>query len=222
VRAVIFDLWETLIDWPREESEAHYEALAEAFGVAPDRFRDVWIGSRASRETGSRADAVRAASATLEVDEVDVDAVVALRREFSRSSILPRPGVVETLKELRTRGYRIGLISVCSEDVPDVWPETELEGLFDATVFSCSVGLAKPDRRIYELACEQLGVEPEDAVFVGDGANDELSGAERAGLKAVLILRPDEEEPPWEDARGWQPRITSIPEILDLLEEEPC
>ena len=222
MRAVIFDLWETLIDWPREEAEAHYEALAEAFGVAPDRFRDVWIGGRPSRETGSLADAVRALSATLEVDDVDVDAVVALRREFSRSAIHPRPGVVETLKELRRRGYRIGLISVCSEDVPDVWPETELDGLFDATVFSCSVGLAKPDRRIYELACEQLGVEPGDAVFVGDGANDELRGAERAGLKAVLILRPGEDEPPWEDAHGWQPRITSIPEILDLLEEEPC
>jgi putative hydrolase of the HAD superfamily len=218
-RAVVFDLWETLADWPREQSEAHYAALAQGFGVEPERFREAWLADRASRETGPLAASIRSVSTVLALPEVDVDAVVALRHEYTRETLRPRRGVVETLEELRRRDYRLGLISACSEDVPVVWPETEFDGLLDATVFSCAVGLTKPDPRVYALACEQLGVQPGEAVFVGDGANDELAGAERAGLKAVLILRPEEEEPPWTEAQGWQPRITSIPEILPLLDE---
>ena len=79
--------------------------------------------------------------------------------------------------------------------------------------------MRKPDPRIYRLACEELGVEPADALFVGDGANDELAGAERVGMRAVLIHRPDE-EPPWDEVREWQgPRITAIPQVLSLLDE---
>ncbi|MFL5958852.1 MAG: HAD family hydrolase [Gaiellaceae bacterium] len=126
---------------------------------------------------------------------------------------------METLVELRDRGYRVGLITVCSEDVPDVWSETGFVDLFDATVFSCSVGLRKPDPRIYQLACEQLGAEPGEAIFVGDGANDELAGAERVGMRAVLIHRAGE-EPPWDELRDWRgPRITAIPQVLSLLDE---
>ena len=132
---------------------------------------------------------------------------------------MPRPGAIETIAQLRAGGRRVGLITVCSEDVPDVWTETPFSDLFDATVFSCSVGMLKPDPRIYHLACEELGVEPGEAMFVGDGANDELAGAQRVGLQPVLIHRPGE-EPPWDEVRDWQgPRITAIPEILSLLAE---
>ena len=103
--------------------------------------------------------------------------------------------------------------------MPDVWAETPFSDLFDVTVFSCSVGIRKPDPRIYHLACERLHVEPGEAMFVGDGANDELAGAQRVGMEAVLIHRPGE-EPPWSEVRDWQgPRITAIPEILSLLAE---
>ena len=94
---------------------------------------------------------------------------------------------------LRERGFRVGLITVCSEDVEVVFPETELAGLFDAEVFSNAVRLAKPDPRIYVHCCELLGVEPHEAVFVGDGANDELDGARRVGMEAILIHRDGEE-----------------------------
>jgi putative hydrolase of the HAD superfamily len=107
---------------------------------------------------------------------------------------------------------------VCSEEVAELWEETPFAGLFDSTVFSCSVGLRKPDPAIYRLALGELGVEPGEALFVGDGANDELAGAERVGMRAALILRPEQNEPYWEEARGWQPRIHKIREVLELVE----
>ena len=54
--------------------------------------------------------------------------------------------------------------------------------------------------------------------FVGDGANDELAGAERVGMRAVLIHR-DGDEPQWDEVRDWQgPRITTIPQVLSHLD----
>jgi putative hydrolase of the HAD superfamily len=116
-----------------------------------------------------------------------------LRREWTKRSLVPRPGALETLAELRRRGHRLALISVCSQDVPEVWEETPLAGVLDETVFSCEVGVSKPDPRIYELACERLGVEPAECLFVGDGANDELPGAERVGMTALQLRPPGEE-----------------------------
>lgn len=53
-------------------------------------------------------------------------------------------------------------------------------------VFSCNVGLLKPDRQIYELAMEHLNVSPEQCLFVGDGGSNELCGAKSAGMGTVF------------------------------------
>jgi putative hydrolase of the HAD superfamily len=216
-RAVVFDLWDTIVEWSREHSDAHRAELIRRLAVEPERFTEVYTRLGAGRETGPLAAFLGRVCAELGVDGGVVDDLLDLRRDYARRALVPRPGAVETIGELRRRGVRTGLISACTSDIPEAWPETELAPLFDATVFSCEVGFSKPDPRIYALACEQLGVEPARAVFVGDGANDELAGAERAGMRAVLILRPEQDEPYWEEARGWEPRIHALPELLGLV-----
>lgn len=189
-------------------------SAAHLLGRDHDEFHAIWREGRPARETGPLAPYLK----SLGLDAKSIGALAALRNESSRRLLgSPRTGAVETLVELRARGIRTGLITVCSDDVPAVWRDTPFAGLFDAEVFSCSVGLRKPDPRIYRLACDQLGVRPEQAMFVGDGANDELAGAERAGLRAVLIHR-EGEEAPWTEARDWDgPRITVLSQVLDLL-----
>lgn len=214
MRAVIFDLWDTLVDFPVDASHALERRWAERLGADHDDFSQRWRAGRQERDTGlSVADAFRA----LGVPDELVGGFVDLRRDFVRSALAPRAGAVETLRELRERGFRLGMISVCSEDVPQVWDETAFAGLFDSAVFSATCRLRKPDPDIYLLCLRELDVEPADALFVGDGANDELAGAERVGLRAVLIHRAGL-EPIWEEARVWTGRrITSIPEVLELL-----
>jgi putative hydrolase of the HAD superfamily len=210
---VIFDLWDTIVDFDPVGGRAFQDQVAERLGRDPDEFAALWVEGRLQRESGPLRDYLLQIGAK----EAVADDVVALRLASTRTMLRPRAGAVETVRELRCRGYRVGLISVCSDDVPEVWAETPFADLFDATVFSCAVGLRKPDPRIYRLACEQLGVRPEEALFVGDGANDELGGAERVGMRGVLIHRP-REEPPWEDARDWRgARITAVPQVLELL-----
>ena len=94
--------------------------------------------------------------------------------ELTRSALVPTPGAIPTLVELRRRGIATGLVSNCTEEVALVWAETPFAGLFDVEVFSATAGCIKPDPKIYELACAELGVEPAECLFVGDGANDEL------------------------------------------------
>lgn len=210
IRAVIFDLWETLIDWDQDAAAEMVERVTELAGA---HFPERWSSSQ-SRYVGP----IRIALADAGVPEHVMDEVCGVRHAYVRRAVVPRAGAVGTLRRLRELGVATGLITVCSEDVELVWPETEFAGLFDAEVFSSRLGVAKPDPRIYLHCCELLGVEPGDAVFVGDGANDELAGAERVGMRALLIHRPGE-PPLWPEVAAWDGlRVTSIPEVLEVLE----
>jgi len=100
--------------------------------------------------------------------------------------------------------------------VPAAWPDSELAGLFDAETFSSSCGLVKPDPKIYLTTLAALAVEPAEALFVGDGANDELGGAERVGMTPVLFV-PEGRDPHWPEVQEWRGlRVSSLPEVLEL------
>jgi putative hydrolase of the HAD superfamily len=206
--AVVFDLWNTLADWNAAEWDEMRRQIAQRLGLTPEEFDEAWYGElREMREMGPITDALAHFDPSPQV----VEEFISMRREVGRRGLVPVDGAVETIAELRRRGLRTGVITICSDEVPSLWSETAFHGLFDAEVFSCSVGLRKPDPRIYHLACEQLGVAPEAALFVGDGDNDELAGAERVGMTAVLLERPEFE-------REWSGlRIRALPEVLELL-----
>jgi putative hydrolase of the HAD superfamily len=210
-RAVVFDLFETLVDYDEGRSRAFSAAAAELLGRDADTFHALWRKGRPMRDAGP----MRTYLSSIGIVGDDAERVIELRRAFSlRLLTSPRDGVVETLRELRRRKIRTGLITMCSEDVVDVWEKTPFSGLFETEVFSCSCGYLKPDPRLYLQACEQLDVDPVEALYVGDGSNDELAGAERVGMRAVLVHRAGE-EPPWPEVREWPGvKITSIPEVL--------
>jgi putative hydrolase of the HAD superfamily len=206
---VIFDLWDTLALWPSES----FEQVTRRFRTyIPDLDR-VWSETYEDRQVG-RLDAYFRG---LGLEGEALETCLRLRSDFTRAALVPREGAIETLGELKRRGFKRGLISVCSSDVEEAWDETELAPHVDDVVLSCAVGLRKPDPRIYQLACERLGVEPGECLFVGDGANDELAGAQRVGMQAVCVLPPGLDEPRWPEARGWEPTIGSLREVLDLV-----
>ena len=214
-RAVIFDLWQTLVPWDVEESRRFNADVARTIGVEPERYMEVWLTGNhlPNRNNGPAADHFRALFEELGVDP-DLEQVLAMRRERAKRVLVPRPDALPTLEELRRRGHLLGMISVCTEDVPQVWDETPLGQEFDAAVFSCEVGVSKPDPRIYEIACERLGAEAEDCLFVGDGANDELPGAERAGMAALQLRAPGEPLTP--DGEAWTgPSVEHLAEVLE-------
>lgn len=99
------------------------------------------------------------------------------------------PDVVPALERLRGRGLRVGVISNWDRRLGHVLAGMGIGGLLDAVLSSAEVGLHKPDPRIFELACERVGVAPAEAAHVGDHRYADVLGARAAGMVAILVDR---------------------------------
>ena len=84
-RAVIFDLWQTLVPWPHDAAESYYRWMADAYGAPYERFHDAWLSGDhlPNRNTGPASDYFHALFGKLGVD-ADVEQVLAMRRERVR------------------------------------------------------------------------------------------------------------------------------------------
>ena len=146
---------------------------------------------------------------------------MALRAAMYDRSFRPKPAALETLRAIRERELPIALVSMCAPDTPALWRAIELAAFIDVEVFSCEVGLRKPDPAIYLAASDGLAVDPVSCLYVGDGAYGELSGAAAIGMTAVLVRDPAEEpgemlRPESQDT--WDGRvIASLAEVVPLL-----
>jgi HAD superfamily hydrolase (TIGR01549 family) len=107
------------------------------------------------------------------------------------------PDVIETLEELRRRGFRLGSITNRGYSGPKFKSEMRdlgLSDLFEHVVISCDVGYVKPHPRIFEVALERMGVEAEECVMVGDNLRADVEGPKALRMKAVW-RRPPVDEP---------------------------
>lgn len=100
-------------------------------------------------------------------------------------------GTAGLLEQLRRDGYRTGVVSNADGRVAMAIEHAGLSPYLDVIVDSGIFGIEKPDPRIFLHACEQLGVEPGNAMFVGDVYEIDVVGARSAGLGAVLISFDD-------------------------------
>ncbi len=100
----------------------------------------------------------------------------------------PRPRMLEAVRRIRARGLRVGaLTNNWKTDQPGAH---RLRRHFDVLVESSVVGLRKPDPRIYELACRELGVKPPETAFLDDiGTN--LKTARALGMTTIKVVDPD-------------------------------
>jgi putative hydrolase of the HAD superfamily len=99
------------------------------------------------------------------------------------------PDVEPAFRRLRARGVRLGIISNWDSRLASLLDGLGLGELVDTVVSSADVGMRKPDPRIFELACERLGVEPRHAAHVGDHHYADIVGATAVGMVPVLIDR---------------------------------
>ena len=221
---VIFDLFGTLVNhFPSSARQMHREMVA-VLEVPNEEFNRLWSRTTEMRVIG--AFETVEASIQYVLDKMNAQArpeqirnAVALRMKYIKEALRPKADAITTLKELRRRGYGLGLLSNCSVEIPLLWPETDFAGAIDATIFSCLARLKKPDERIYHLACERLGSKPRSCLYIADGEEHELAAAARTGLQPVLIRSSSEQSLSvlHTEAREWRgPAISSLTEALAL------
>ena len=221
LRAVVFDLFNTLTA-PEDDVilTTSLRDMAHAVEADPDAFTQRWFHKWRERFDGTYPTTQASVRAICEAIGSRVDEA-ALRRAnriwaaSSRQSLRPRPDAVATLTRLRTLGLHTALISNCSPDLPDLWPATPLAQAIDEPLFSCVERLVKPDPAIYLRACERLRVDPAQCIYVGDGAHGELTGAQRVGMRAILVTTPGR------TAAYDSERVSWPGEAIDALSELP-
>ena len=128
-----------------------------------------------------------------------------------------RAGVTETLAALRQRGLHLGIVSNADNDqFSHLLQLSRLGPCFDSLLSSEDAQSCKPDPAIFSRALAQADCAPNQAYFVGDSLQQDIVGANRAGMRSVLIWSRSDTEPPDSPA---PPRhvIRSIPEILDIV-----
>jgi putative hydrolase of the HAD superfamily len=101
----------------------------------------------------------------------------------------PFADALEALPRWRAAGRRVVVVSNWDVSLHVVLDRVGLGGQLDAIVTSAEAGARKPDVAIFDRALRLAGVPASEAVHVGDSVAEDVAGARRAGIEAVLLLR---------------------------------
>nr|WP_144929286.1 HAD family hydrolase [Paenibacillus bovis] len=189
IHAVFFDLFETLItEWEGGKKKAIYST--HKLGLNSNVFSKEWKIRKELQSIGKYPNYSSVLEEILKKHRVEyeMELIEFLEKERIKGKSIPflkiDIEIINTLKELKNKQIKIGLISNCTHEDITAWESSDLAPLFDDVIFSFQVGLAKPNLRIYKLACERLNVTPDSSLFIGDGGSNELEGASDFGMKA--------------------------------------
>ncbi len=119
------------------------------------------------------------------------------------------PDVLPALTSLERLGIALGVISNWDYSLHRVLGSLGLYSRFATVIASLEEGVEKPDRRLFELALARAGVEPHEAVHVGDNPIDDFQGAKACGLRAILLDRTLEAPGP-----DQIPSLSHLPEAM--------
>jgi putative hydrolase of the HAD superfamily len=215
---MFFDAGNTLL-------RMNYAALAEQIAargipVTPERVREAEIRARVrldptlapgasteSKQTSGRY--LRYLLDNLDVTDPDtVQSIMEWRRRYNLPVGLwnrADPQAETALARLAARGVRAAVISNSNGSVRSILAELGLAKYIEFVIDSGEVGVEKPDPRIFRFALERAGLEPDDAIYVGDLYSIDVLGARGVGMEAMLM----------DPAGLW--RECDCPRVPDLL-----
>lgn len=192
IKAVIFDLYETLItEWVSRKYLS--SQCAGELGIDHALFREMWNSHHHAMDTGRLTYRQVLAEMMIAAGKTPDDALINAcekKRIDGKNDCFAKidEGVLSMLSTLKQQGLKLCLCSNCSADEVEGLFTSSLLPCFDAVVLSYQVGLIKPDKQIYLHCANALSVLPEECLFVGDGGSKELFGAQSAGMHPLRAL----------------------------------
>ena len=225
MKAVVFDFYGTLSPGRTEhEQSAARLAQAGALGVdaaALDAEMTATVTERFTGAGGSIEGSLAWVCARIGAHPSPQQLAEAARVRLvcERSFGRPRPEAVPVLTALRAAGLRIGVVSDCSAELPQYFPDLPIAPLVDAPVFSFVLGVKKPAAAIFLACCSALDVDPGECLYVGDGGSNELPGARDTGMRAVhLDVAGEQGATVYGRHTSWDGEvITSLADVTGLI-----
>ena len=182
IKAIIFDWGGVLIENPTPAMIKYFSA-------------SLGVGGRAINYAGDRL-VLRFQKGTISEDtlweevcrtlKVQKPSSPSLWYDAFRKSYKPRTKMFSLASKLKIDGYKVGLLSNAEVPAMNFFEEQRYD-MFEATIFSCAVGVSQPERRIYELALDALQVTPHEAIFIDD-REDFIDSAKKLGIKTIHFI----------------------------------
>ena len=180
IKAVIWDIGGVIA---RTEDLAPRDQLAQELGVTRQQLNHLFFsgpeGTRAQNGEISRSELIAYVRSELNLapgEYTDLE-----ERFFAGDRV--DTALVAYIRSLKPR-YKTGIISNAWSQLPEVLKGWDIIDAFDVIIGSGDEGMMKPDPRIYHLALSELGVEPEEAIFVDDFIEN-IEGARRLGMLGI-------------------------------------
>lgn len=188
MKAVIFDMFETLVTL---HSVPRYfgRNVAADLGADIDEFYPLWHETEEARSKGKMTfeeSLYWIGERTHYAYPERIPEAVEKRYAFKTESLQKvEYRIVSLLRELKERGYKVGLISNCFSEEAEAIRANVLASCFDVMMLSCEQGVQKPEREIFKRCLAELSVAPEDCLYVGDGGSQELETARSFGMQTL-------------------------------------
>lgn len=204
-KLISFDAGGTLFR-PYPSVGAIYAEVALRYGCRADeaaieaRFRDLWAHKDSMHSGHSHLTEkiekewwkhlVRDVFAVFDpIDEFDAFFDELYHRFAGPDSWQLFPETLEVLEELRRRGARLCIISNWDSRLLKLCEGLGIHDYFEFILISAVFGASKPNAPIFAEACRLAAVEPHEVIHIGDSLEDDIHGASRSGMQAVLIDR---------------------------------
>ncbi|MEH6348419.1 MAG: HAD family hydrolase [Bermanella sp.] len=180
ITTVLFDLFGTLIEL--QHNSCPYHALVKRLSTPNTRGA---LRQSLVNNCSSLAEFARLIGLPVQKDIGILEAE--LMRDIDSATLFEDSP--PTLIKLKKKGIKIGLISNLASPYRRPVKDLELEKYFDVIVFSCELGVAKPDPEIYKFALTKLGSAADETLMVGDSFKADIEGPANAGITGLHLVR---------------------------------
>jgi len=218
VEAVVFDVGGTLID-PYPSVGDIYADVASNLGHANldverlnDRFAKAWSAKGDFQYNESNWERLVIQTFDGLVSETECRAMFpTIYQRFEDADVWKiHADVMPTLDDLAGRGFRLGIVSNWDTRLRPLLESLRLEGFFELIIVSCDIGFTKPSPVIFEHTISKLGLPPDRILHVGDQHDEDVQGAQAAGLSAFQVDR---------SGSGGNGKLRQLTDLMPLVKE---
>ena len=198
IKAIIFDLYGTLI-YLENETKPYLKLLKELRKYKSiKQLKNIFL----TRDFISFSDLINQIAPNIQIDlnylELDI------LKEIESAKLFPE--TLEVIEKLRSNNISIGVISNLATPYKKPFFNFGLEKIVDKYIFSCDIGIKKPDENIYKLMIDDLKIPPKEILMVGDSIYCDYNGPKTVKMNVLLLDR--------ENKHNFSDKISSLNDIF--------